>query len=397
MTSPSQHARTVVGWIGVAGIILAATAAALWFTRSTGAPPAPADGHDHNAMIAAESAGSPVMLTAGDAQRIGVTYAVAERGPLAADIRTVGVVGYDETRLATVTPKVDGYVEELFINYTGQPVQQGDPLLRLYSPMLVSAQEELLLAGRLVAELGDAPGEATRRANDLLESARRRLRYWDVPDAVIARVERTGQAEKTLTLRSPVSGIAVGKSIQSGQRIMAGDAVYQVADLREVWLEGEVFERDLAAVRVGQTVAADFDALPGEVRSGRIVFVSPTVTPETRTVRVRVALPNATAALKPGMYATIHIRGVASTPVVHVPRSSVLVTGTRTLVFVHTPDGMLTPREVEIGITTDDRVGIRRGLAVGERVVASATFLVDAESNLGSALAGMAAMPMKTP
>ena len=181
---------------------------------------------------------------------------------------------------------------------------------------------------------------------------------------------------------------------------MAGDAVYQVADLRELWLEGEVFESDLAVMRLGQTVSAEFAALPGQLRKGRIMFVSPILSMETRTAKIRVSLPNSDLVLKPGMYATIHVRGGARSSVLSVPRSAVLVTGKRTLVFVKGADGTLTPREVELGLTTDDRVEILRGVSLGETVVASATFLIDAESNLGSALgamAGMAGMELAPP
>lgn len=390
------RAAAAARWMVLVLVLVGASTAAWWFTRDTATAPALA-GHDHSAVAAADTIGSPVMLTAGDARRIGVTYAVAARGPLTADIRTVGLVTYDETRVKTIAPKVDGYVEQLFVDSTGQSVRQGDSLLRIYSPMLVTAQEELVLAQNLLRDVGTDSSDASRHARALVESARRRLRYWDVPDEAIARVERTGQVEKTLALRSPISGVAVRKNVLSGQRIMAGDAVYEVADLSDVWLEGEVFEHDLAGVRVGQMVEADFDALPGETRTGRIVFVSPTVAPDTRTVQVRVALPNTAGVLKPGMYATIHVRATPSAPVVHVPRTALLVTGTRSLVFVKMPDGVLSPREVETGITTDDRVEIRRGLAAGETVVASATFLVDAESNLGSALGAMGAMPGMEP
>ncbi len=390
--APPQPLGVIPRVVAAAVVLAAAGTAAWWFTREPAAAAAPA-GHNHAAMAPAETGASPVMLTPESARRIGVTYAVADRGPLAADVRTVGLVTYDETRVKTIAPKVDGYVEELYVNYTGQSVRAGDPLLRIYSPMLVTAQDELLLARKLASDMGTDSSDASRHARDLLESARRRLRYWDVPDDAIATLERTGRAEKTLTLRSPITGVAVKKNVLAGQRIMAGDATYQVADLSEVWLEGEVFERDLAAVRVGQTVTADFDALPGQERRGRIVFVAPTVTQDTRTVQVRVALTNADEVLKPGMYATIHIRGAAGAPVVSVPRSAVLVTGTRSLVFVKGDDSMLTPRDVELGVTTDDRVEVRKGLKAGETVVASATFLIDAESNLGSALAGMAAMP----
>src|ERR1039458_8775849 len=273
------------------------------------------------------------MLTPEAANRIGVTYAVVERGSLTAEVRTVGVVAFDETRVKTIAPKIEGYVEQLFVAFTGQPVEENDPLLRIYSPMLVTAQEELLLAKKLAADVSKGSPEAVRNAESLLSGARRRLKYWDIPDEDIARVERTGEVQKTLTLRSPLRGVVVQKNVSSGQRIMAGDAVYQVADLREVWLEGEVFERDLAALRLGQTVTAEFAALPGQPRQGRILYVSPTISAETRTTKIRVALSNADLMLKPGMYASLQIRGAARSEALRVPRSAVLATGTRTLVF----------------------------------------------------------------
>jgi Cu(I)/Ag(I) efflux system membrane fusion protein len=335
-------------------------------------------------------------LTPSDAARIGVTYATAERAALGGEIRSVGFVTSDETRVTTIAPKIDGYVEQLFVAYTGQSVAAGTPLLRIYSPMLVTAQEELLLAKKLSADVSRAStttSDATRDAESLLSSARRRLRNWDIPDEDIARIERTGEVTKTLTLRSPVNGVVIQKNVLGGQRIMAGDAVYQVADLREVWVEGEVFERDLPMVRLGLNVVVDFAAMPGRPRQGRIVFVAPILSTDTRTVKIRVALKNSDLVLKPGMYATIRIAASARTAVLQVPRSAVLVTGERTLVFVKGTDGTLTARSVELGQATDERIEILRGLTEGETVVASATFLVDAESNLGSAIGAMGNMP----
>jgi Cu(I)/Ag(I) efflux system membrane fusion protein len=190
------------------------------------------------------------------------------------------------------------------------------------------------------------------------------------------------------------------KNVFAGQKIMAGEALYKVADLTTVWVEGEVFEQDIANVHVGQTVHADFDALPGEHRLGRIAYIYPTLDPQTRTVRVRVVLPNRDLRLKPGMYATIRIAGTERLNVLTVPRSAVLATGERSIIFVRDAKGMLTPREVAVGAASDDRVEILRGLTAGETVVSSATFLVDAESNLGTALGGMGNMPgmdMTTP
>ena len=177
------------------------------------------------------------------------------------------------------------------------------------------------------------------------------------------------------------------------QKIMAGDALYRVADLSTVWVEGEVFEQDLARVHEGQTVRAEFQALPGESRTGRIAYVHPTLDPATRTVRVRVVLPNHDLRLKPGMYATLRITTGTGDSVLSVPRSAVLSTGERSIVFVRDSSGALAPREVALGAANDERVEILRGVRAGEIVVASATFLVDAESNLGTALGGMGDMP----
>jgi membrane fusion protein, copper/silver efflux system len=262
----------------------------------------------------------------------------------------------------------------------------------VYSPMLVSAQEELLLASRLSSSLADASSEARSGSNDLSAAARRRLLYWDISPADVDRIERTGQVRKNVTLRSPITGVVIEKNVLGGQKIMAGQALYKVADLSDVWLEGEVFERDLPAVRIGADVKAEFDALPGEMRSGRVSYLYPTLNPETRTARIRVHLANPGMRLKPGMYGTIRIDGSAETSI-SVPRSAVLSTGERTVVFVRRPDGMLQPREVKTGESTESRTRIISGVNVGETVVSSATFLVDAESNLGSSFGGMGDMP----
>ena len=335
----------------------------------------------------------PIMLANKSEQRIGVTYASVTIAPLTREVRSAAQVTFDETRVKTIAPKVDGWVEQLYVNYVGQSLHAGDPLLAIYSPMLVSAQQELLLSRRLQTDMSDAAPDARQSAATLEESARRRLLYWDIGVGDIDHLIATGEVRKTLTLRSPVSGVVLEKSVLGGQKIMAGEALYKVADLSVVWLEGEVFERDLPLVHLGQTVTADFEALPAAHRSGRISYIFPTVNTETRTVRVRVALPNPGLALKPGMYATIHITGASHESMLSVPRSAVLSTGERSLVFVKRRDGMLEPHQVVLGIANDEQVQILSGLAAGDTVVASATFLVDAESNLGSVLGGMGNMP----
>jgi Cu(I)/Ag(I) efflux system membrane fusion protein len=371
-------------------IVVAAAAAGTYFvTRDAGVPAARAEGHNHAAMAVNDSA-QAVALDAIQARRIGVTYAAATLGALEKEVRTVGQITYDETRVRTIAPKVDGWVEQLFVNSTGQPVAAGDALFTIYSPMLVTAQEELLLAKRLQHDVAGASAEARQNADELLSSARRRLAYWDIGDAQLAAIEQSGRVERTLTLRSTANGYVLEKNVVAGQRVMAGEALYRVADLRSVWVEGEVFEQDLATVRLGQLVHADFQALPGEHRMGRISYIYPTVNSETRTARVRVILPNGDLRLKPGMYATLRIAGTARPNVLTIPRDAVLSTGERNIVFVKEANGHLAPREVVIGAANDSRVEILRGLANGDIVVSSATFLVDAESNLGKAMEGMA-------
>ena len=375
------------GGLGLAAIGTAVYLAAGGGGRSESA----AAGHNHAATPSADSA-MPVSLSDTDRRRIGVTFARVERSPLERQVRTVAQVVYDETRVKEVVPRIDGYVEQLYVNATGQPVARGEPLFAIYSPMLVTTQQEMLLAKRLTEQVTGGTPDAVQGAAALLESARTRLLYWEVPSDAIDRVLSTGVMEKTVTLRSPVSGVVVQKSVLAGQRIMAGELAYQIVDLSRVWIEGEVFEPDLPAVKVGQRVNAEFPALPGEVRSGRIAYVYPTLNPETRTARVRVELANPDLRIKPGMYATFRFAAQTGS-VLNVPRSAVLVTGKRALVFVRDSMGALVPREVTLGQGTDDRIEVMSGLMEGETVVASATFLVDAESNLGSALGGMANMP----
>jgi membrane fusion protein, copper/silver efflux system len=334
-----------------------------------------------------------VMLSPADAHRIGVTYAPVSMEPVLREVRTVGQVSYDEEHVAVIASKLDGWVDSLFVNYTGQAVRRGAPLLTIYAPLAVAAEEELVLARTLRDRVAAGTPDAQRDAEELLDGARRRLSYWDIPASEIARIESTGIVRKTLTLEAPVTGVVVQKAVVAGERIKAGDALYQIVDLRTVWVEGQVFERDLPAVHLGQRVEATFEALPGTVRTGRITFIDPVINPDTRTARVRVALANPDLLLKPGMYATLTASARQAPHTLSVPRNAVLSTGERNVVFVKRPDGMLEPREVTLGMAGDDRVAVLGGLAMGDTVVTSATFLVDAESNLAEAMGGMGGMP----
>jgi Cu(I)/Ag(I) efflux system membrane fusion protein len=373
-------------------LVLAAAAVAVAVVRYRGRAAAPgAMVHQHEASPASGT-GAPVMLSAADQHRIGVTFAAVTYGPVERTVRVVGLVREDETRVRTVTTRLDGFVEALDADFTGQLVHAGQRLLGLYSPEALAGQNELLLAIGLEKSLQAGDPEGLRAARRGVDAARQRLRQWSIPDEVIAEVERTGQPMRVLPLRSPWNGFVLEKNVMLGQRLMAGDAVYRLADLGVVWVEGEVFDQDFALVHTGLHVAATFQALPGREWHGQVAYVYPTVDPTTRTARIRVELPNAGFALKPGMYGTLQFTATLADGLI-VPRSAVVSTGTRNLVFLRTAEGRFEPREVTIGISTGDQVQILSGLAPADTVVASATFLMDAESNLGSMLGGMGGMP----
>ncbi len=314
---------------------------------------------------------------------LGVTYTTVRRETLTRTIRTVGRIEPPEPGIADITPKIDGFVERLFVSYTGESVRRGQPLLALYSPMLVAAQEELLTAKRLADRVDPAAAEAWRNAQTTLEAARRRLAYWDITTEQIERIEQSGQVTKTLTLVAPFNGIVLAKEVVEGQQVMAGMRLYRIADLSQVWVEGEVFEQDLQFVAAGAQAHIEVAAYPGEHLMGRVSFVYPTVDERSRTNRVRVTVRNPDLRLKPGMFATIFFDARLGRDVLTVPVDAVVATGQRNLVFVQDRDGMLQPRDVVVGARAGDRVQILQGLVEGETVVASANFLVDAESRLG--------------
>lgn len=397
MTRPSPfepaRPRRALGWslITAAAVV---TGILVWRLGGRSTPATPAAGHDMATMGAGTGGDSARIVTLGGSEQrlIGITFAPVETTSIVRRVRTVGIVSYDEAGLTTVTTKVEGWVERLRVDFTGQRVERGEILLDLYAPMVVAAQDELLLGHRLRRELGEGTDDARRAAEALIAASRRRLEYWDVPGEVIARAESTGTPARTFPLRSAAAGFAIEKAVVSGQRVMPGDPLYRLADLRRVWIEGEVYERDLAAIRLGDPAEARFTALPGVVRRGTVAYLYPVVDADTRTARVRVELANPNLALRPGMYATLEIAGPAR-PALGIPRSAALVTGQRTLVFLKRPDGRFEPREVTLGAPDDDRYEVLAGLAPGDTVVASGTFLLDAESNLGTMLGGMGGMP----
>ena len=334
----------------------------------------------------------PIHLTPEQERALGVVYTRPRLESLVRTIRTVGEIMAAEPNVADVTLKIEGFVEQLFVNTTGEAVQRGQPLLSIYSPMLVAAQEELLTAHRLVAQVDATVGEAWRNAQATLDAARRRLTYWDITEEQIARLEETGEVTKTMTLVSPVNGIVLEKHVLAGQRVMPGPRLFRIADLSSVWVEGEVFEQDLQFVRLGAQAHIEVAAYPGEHLMGRVSFVYPTVDVRSRTNRVRVTTRNPGRRLKPGMFATIYFDSPLGRDAVTVPLEAVIITGERNLVFVRDAEGMLAPREVVLGARAGNRVQVLQGLSEHETIVSSANFLVDAESRLGSTGGAMPGM-----
>jgi Cu(I)/Ag(I) efflux system membrane fusion protein len=349
--------------------------------------------HDHSAMVAGGDETQPVTLTEDAAKWIGVTFATVARGTLSRTVRTVGSVTYDETRLTAVSPKTEGWVEELFVDFTGAPVEAGQPLLEIYSPDLVSAQEELLLARDMLRRSTESGGmRAQENARQLLDAARRRLAYWDIPEDQIRAVEEGGEISRTLTLRAPSGGIVVEKDVVAGAHIDPGKDIFRFADLSRVWLEVEVFEKDISLVDVGTHGMVSFEAYPGEMFHGNVTYVYPTVSPDSRTGTVRLELRNPGLKIRPGMFAEVELHLADAEETLLIPRSAVLWTGDRSVVFHRMSNGQLHAMDVVTGLSDGDQIQVLSGLQEGHVVVASATFLIDAESNLGAAMAAMAGM-----
>jgi len=325
------------------------------------------------AATGADTSGVPVNRS--EAERLGVTFARATEGPVRSSVRGVGIFKYAEPSLVYVNARVGGWVEHLYADYVGKRVQQGEPLLALYSPELVSAQEEYLLARRL-------------KDDTLAASARRRLALWDIPADQLDSLEARGSVTRTLLLRAPRKGEITEKMVIDGQAVKAGDNLFLIADRRLLWVDLAVFEQDAASVKVGMAASVRVDAVPGHAFRGRVTFIYPELDDKTRTLTARIEVANASGELRPGMYATTDLQS-ADRRVVSVPLAAVLPTGTRDIVFVNRGDGRFTPREVRVGARGDSLVEIVAGLKPGDEVVASATYLLDSESNLAAAIQGL--------
>jgi len=339
-----------------------------------------------------EVASGTVQISPERQQLIGVKIGIVEVKPLEKVIRTVGKIDYDEKRLMTISPKIGGWIEDLYVDFTGRFVQQGEPLFTLYSPELVSTQEEYLLALRAKKDLVKSPfPEVAGSGSSLAESARRRLKLWDITEEQIKALEESGQPRKTLTLYSPFSGTVLEKVAYKGMNVMPGMVLYKLADLSAVWLIADIYEYELPFIHLGQQAIVQLSYLPGELFTGKAIYIYPSLDPNTRTAKVRFEFPNPHGKLKPEMYANVEIK-VHLGRKLAVPEGAIIDTGLRQIAIIDKGSGYFEPREVKVGAKVDDYYEVIKGLKAGERVVTSANFLIDSESKLKEAVGGMAGM-----
>ena len=327
-----------------------------------------------------------VKLSVDKVQKLGVKTEAAAMRDLARTIRAVATVQANERALHTISPRFDGWIQRLYVNTTGQAVRKGEALMDVYSPDLIAAQQEYLIARRGVQTVAGGGAEVQASMQRLVDSALQRLRNWDISETDLRRLTQEGKTTQYLTLRSPANGVVLDKPSIQGKRFMAGEVLFQVADLSQVWLLADVFERDLGQVHIGQPANIQFDAYPDKAFTGKVTFVYPTINPDTRTAKVRIELANPRGLLKPSMYARVELTAARGKgQMLAVPDSAVLDTGTRQLVLIERGEGRFEPRPVRLGVHGDGYIEVLQGVKAGEKVVTSANFLIDAESNLNAA------------
>jgi membrane fusion protein, copper/silver efflux system len=330
-------------------------------------------------------------------QLIGVRTVPVERTSVSPTIRGFGLVRHDETRLADVNLKLEGWIRDLYVDYTGHYVRKGQPLFTLYSRELLNTQNEYLLALKTRDRLKQSQIPDARESSErLVELARRRLELWDLPPDQFAKLEQTREPQTAMAFRSPVNGSVIEKQVLQGMHVMPGQTLYKIADLSVVWVEADIYEQEMPFVREGQPAIVTLDAYQGEQFHGRVIYLYPYVEEKTRTVKARLELANRDGRLKPGMYANVLLRGPAGTGLT-VPVDAVLDSGKQQVVFVARGDGYFEPRRVTIGRRLGDTVEILEGLNEGEEVATGATFFLDSESQLSAALQGFEAAAAVSP
>ncbi|MGE0031362.1 MAG: efflux RND transporter periplasmic adaptor subunit [Steroidobacteraceae bacterium] len=319
-------------------------------------------------------------------QTLGVRTEMAASRTMSRTIRAVGTVEASERGLQAVSPRFEGWITKLYVNTTGATVRRGQALFTVYSPELVTAQEEYRVAAESLESMRDATPEARAGMQALADGGLQRLRNWGIADEDLADLRAGKAVNQSLPIRSRTDGVVTELTARAGMRFMPGETLFQIADLADVWVVASVFEQDLGFVHPGQPAAVSLTAFPGRAFTGRVTFVYPTVEPETRTARVRIELPNADGLLKPELFGTVEIVAGDTVAAVAIPESAVLDSGTRRVVLIELGGGAFEPREVELGARGDGYVEVMSGVADGERVVVNGNFLIDAESNFKAAL-----------
>jgi len=340
-----------------------------------------------------------VQITPEKQQLIGVKYGEVERSGGSRTIRAVGKVAFDETRIQHIHTKVEGWIDQVFVDYTGQLVRKGQPLMTVYSPDMLASQRELLLAVKARDAMKNNPlPVAFDQSESLFQAARRRLELWDLSDAQIDQVLKTGQPIKNVTLYSPIAGYVTDRKAFPQLKVMPETDLYTIVDLSRVWIMADLFEYEAPNVHVGESARASLQGVPGRAFTARINYIQPQVDPMTRTLKVRLDMDNPGLVLKPDMYADVEFR-VNLPAQLTVPADAVLDAGERKTVFVDRGNGFFEPRRVTTGERDGNRIQILSGLTGGERVVTSGNFLIDSESQMKAAaegMGGMAGMPGMT-
>ncbi len=353
------------------------------------AAPAGHEGHGGSAAEAPVPGRISISLSADKRQMIGLTLSKVEKRELTRNVRTTAVVMHDETRYARIAPRFGGWVRKLHVNFTGAPVAKGEPLFTVYSPELFSTENEYLIAWRGLQQLAaDASKDQRSTATNLLGSARRRLELWEIGDDEIRALEERGTATDEMLFRSPIAGHIFAKTAVGGKSFMAGESLYEVADLSRLWLDAWVFESDLPLMKLGLQATVTFPYLGNKSFTAPLTFLYPHIDPQTRRGRVRLELDNPEHLLRPDMWASVAIQVPLGEKLL-IPTSAVIDTGLRFVAFVDGEDEHLQPHELKVGFKTDDYYEVIEGVKEGDQVVTRALFLVDSESQLKAAIAGM--------
>jgi Cu(I)/Ag(I) efflux system membrane fusion protein len=322
-------------------------------------------------------------------QLIGVRTTTVASEPLVRTVHTTGQLTADETKIQHVHVKINGYIDKVYVDYVGQQVKKGQPLFTMYSPELMATEQEYLIAKRGDKILGNSQfKEVSEGAQSLLNSARERLKLWDISDAQIKKLDDTGEVSRTLTFYSPVEGFVMDRKVFPQTAVTPDMDLYQITDLSKIWVDADVYEYEVPYVKVGQPVTMQLSYYPGKTYTGNVSFIYPTVDPVTRTVKVRIEFANPKLELKPQMFADVALRINYGTHVV-VPQEAVLDSGDRQTVFVARGDGYFEPRKIEIGPILNNKVIVLAGLKPGETIVSSGNFLIDSESQLKDAIGDM--------